>query len=223
VLTWQTLDRATTSDGGELALVRRGDLFSIRVDGQVLMTSDSHGSEQKLAHHGCAGLRATPRARVLIGGLGMGFTARAALDQLGPDARVEVAELVGAVVRWNRDVLGHLAGAPLVDPRLRVVEADVADSIAAARARYHAILLDVDNGPQALTSFHNKRLYTPEGLARARRALRPGGLLALWSVFGTQRFTDRLGEAGFDVTVKRVRAHGDSSRRHVLWLARSPG
>lgn len=218
---WQTLDRAVTNDGSELVLVRRDRLYSIRVDGQVLMTSDSHGSEEKLAQHGCAGLHGTPRARVLIGGLGMGFTARAALDQLAPDARVDVAELVGAVVRWNRDVIGHLAGEPLRDPRLHVVETDVADTIAAARSRYHAILLDVDNGPEALTSFHNKRLYTPDGLARARRALRPGGVLALWSVFGTQRFTARLAEAGFDVTVKRVRAHGSSSRRHVLWLARS--
>jgi spermidine synthase len=218
---WETLDRAVMNDGGELALARRDRLFSIRVDGQVLMTSDSHGSEEKLAQHGCAGLRATPRARVLVGGLGMGFTARAALERLGPDARVDVAELVGAVVRWNRDVIGHLAGEPLRDPRLHVVETDVAEAIAGARGRYHAILLDVDNGPRALTSFHNKRLYTPAGLQRARRALRPGGVLALWSVFEARAFTDLLGASGFDVTVKRVRAHGGSKRRHVLWLARS--
>jgi spermidine synthase len=220
MMPWRTLDRATTSDGSELAIARRDRQFAIRVDGQVLMDSESHGSEEKLAKHGCAGLREARRARVLIGGLGMGFTARAALDQLGADARVDVAELVGAVVQWNRDLIGHLAGAPLRDPRLRVVEGDVADTIAGARRRYDAILLDVDNGPEALTSFKNKRLYTAAGLERARRALRPNGVLALWSAFDARPFTARLEESGFEVTVKRVRAHGTASYRHVLWLAR---
>jgi len=221
---WVTLDRALSTDGSELALARRDRHFTIRVDGQVLMSSDSHGSEEKLAKHGCSGLRAVPRARVLVGGLGMGFTARAALDVLGADARVDVVELVGAVVTWNRDVIGHLAGAPLLDPRLRVIESDVADTIAAARSRYDAILLDVDNGPQALTSYHNKRLYTPAGLARTRRALRHGGTLAVWSAFEARPFTDQLRQSGFEVSVERVRAHGTSSHRHALWLARlAPG
>ena len=221
---WVTLDRALSTDGSELALARRDQQFAIRVDGQVLMSSESHGSEEKLAQHGCSGLRAVPRARVLVGGLGMGFTARAALDVLGADARVDVVELVSAVVTWNRDLIGHLAGAPLLDRRLRVIESDVADTIAAARGRYDAILLDVDNGPQALTSYHNKRLYTPAGLARARRALRDRGTLAVWSAFEARPFTDRLRQSGFEVSVKRVRAHGTSSHRHALWLARSaPG
>jgi spermidine synthase len=221
MLPWRTLDRALTSDGSELALARRDRQFAIRVDGQILMNSDSHGSEEKLAEHGCAGLRAKPRARVLIGGLGMGFTARAALDRLGADARIDVAELVGAVVKWNRDLIGHLAGAPLLDPRLRVVEGDVADTIERTRGGYDAILLDVDNGPEALSSYRNKRLYTREGLEHARRALRPNGVLALWSAFEARPFTARLGESGFDVDVKRVRAHGAASHRHVLWLARA--
>jgi spermidine synthase len=151
----------------------------------------------------------------------MGFTARAALDALGADARVDVVELVGAVVSWNRELIGHLAGAPLLDPRLRIIESDVAETIAAARGRYHAILLDVDNGPQALTSYKNKGLYTPAGLARARRALRPRGTLAVWSAFEARPFTAQLRQSGFDVSVKRVRAHGTSSHRHALWLARS--
>jgi spermidine synthase len=224
MMPWVTLDRALSSDGSELALARRDRQFAIRVDGQVLMTSESHGSEEKLAEHGCSGLRAVPRARVLVGGLGMGFTARAALDVLGADARVDVVELVSAVVTWNRDLIGHLAGAPLLDPRVRVIESDVAETIAAARGHYDAILLDVDNGPQALTSYKNKHLYTSAGLARARRALRPRGTLAVWSAFEARPFTAELRRSGFDVSVKRVRAHGSSSHRHAVWLARSsPG
>jgi spermidine synthase len=221
MMPWVTLDRALSTDGSELALARRDREFAIRVDGQVLMNSASHGSEEKLAQHGCSGLRGVRGARVLVGGLGMGFTARAALDVLGADARVDVVELVGAVVAWNRDFIGHLAGAPLLDPRLRVIESDVADTIAAARGRYDAILLDVDNGPQALTTYHNRRLYTPAGLARARRALRHRGTLAVWSAFEARPFTDRLRQSGFEVSLKRVRAHGTSSHRHALWLARS--
>jgi spermidine synthase len=221
MMPWVTLDRALSTDGSELALARRDRQFAIRVDGQVLMSSESHGSEEKLAQHGCSGLRAVPRARVLVGGLGMGFTARAALDALGADARVDVVELVSAVVTWNRDIIGHLAGAPLLDPRLRIIESDVAETIAAARGRYDAILLDVDNGPQALTSHLNKRLYTSAGLARARRALRPRGTLAVWSAFEARPFTARLRQSGFEVSVKRVRAHGTSSHRHALWLART--
>jgi spermidine synthase len=220
MIPWQTLDRAIMNDGSELAIAQRDRQFAIRVDGQVLMNSDSHGSEEKLATHGCERLRAKRRARVLIGGLGMGFTARAALDELGPDARVDVAEIAGAVVQWNRDLIGHLAGAPLRDRRLRVIEIDVATAIARAADRYDAILLDVDNGPQALTSIHNKRLYTRSGLESARSALRTDGVLAVWSTFDARSFTTRLVESRFEVTVKRVRAQPTSNQRHVLWLAR---
>src|SRR5215471_15730729 len=147
LLAWRTLDRTLMNDGSEMTLSRRGDEHSIRIDGDVLMTSGSHGSEEKLAERGCAGLDALPRARVLIGGLGMGFTTRAALSVLRPDAVVDVVELVSAVVRWNRQLIGHLADAPLLDPRVRITEGDVADAIATAREHYDAILLDVDNGP----------------------------------------------------------------------------
>ena len=170
------------------------------------MHSNSHGSEEKLAGLVAPGLAAKPGARVLIGGLGMGFTARAALGVLAADAAVEVVELVGAVVRWNRDVFGHLAGRRWATARLGAIEGDVAATIAGARARYDAILLDVDNGPAALTTFGNKRLYAEHGLRAAARALRPGGVLAVWSLFEDARFSTRLRAAGFQVEVKRVTA-----------------
>ena len=227
---WQTLDRARTSDGSELCLCRLGDRFALRVDGQELMHSNSHGSEEKLAVHGCAALAGKaggkPGARVLIGGLGMGFTARAALDRLAPDAEVVVVEAVSAVIAWNRDpaLLGQLARMPLADPRLSVVQGDVGDTIeraaAAADARFDAILLDVDNGPSALSTFTNRRLYGIEGLAIARRALRRGGALAVWSTFADAKFTARLGEAGFAARTKRVLAGDGTTRRHIVWLAR---
>jgi spermidine synthase len=208
------------TDGSEMTLARRGDEHSIRIDGDLLMSSDSHGSEEKLAERGCAGLDTVPRARVLVGGLGMGFTARAALSVLRPDAVVDVVELVGAVVRWNRELIGHLADAPLLDPRVRVIEGDVADAIATAREHYHAILLDVDNGPEEFTSRENRHLYSPEGLRRTRKALRPNGVLAVWSTFESRAFTARLREADLEPSFERVRANGHSKRLHSLWLAR---
>jgi spermidine synthase len=217
---WQTLDRALTSDGGELTLSLLDERYAMRVDGQELMNSARHGSEERLAVHGCAGLAGKRRARVLVGGLGMGYTARAALGALGPDAEVVVVESVAAVVRWNREILGHLAGSPLADPRVSVVEADVVDTIAETARRYDAILLDVDNGPFALTTFKNRRLYSSSGLRSARRALRGNGVLAVWSTFQDARFTARLREVGFDAATKRVLVGDGSSRRHVLWLAR---
>ncbi len=218
---WMTLDRAPTGDGGELTLSARGDEFAIRLDGQELMASDSHDSEEKLAVHGCAGLRAVAGARVLIGGLGMGYTARAAFGELADDAEVEVVELIGAVVRWNRDVIGHLAGSPLLDPRLKVIEGDVSDVIDRAQNRYDAILLDVDNGPQAFTWRENKRLYTTAGLLAAKRALRPNGVFAVWSAFDSWAFTERLKAAGFDVKVVRVFVPGWTGGNHALWIARA--
>jgi len=220
VVPWQTLDRTRMKDGTEMTLARRGEEHSIRIDGDVLMTSESHGSEEKLAERGCAGLEARPGARVLVGGLGMGFTARAALAVLRPDAAVDVVELVGAVVRWNRELIGHLANAPLLDPRVRVIEGDVADVIGAAREHYDAILLDVDNGPEAFTFRENRDLYSREGLRRARNALRPSGVLAIWSTFESRAFTARLRETGLETSLERVRANGRSKSVHSLWLGR---
>lgn len=219
-MSWQTLGRAQMADGSEMTLARSGDQHSLRIDGDVLMTSLNHGSEEKLAERGCAGLHAQPRARVLVGGLGMGFTARAALSALRSDAVVDVVELVGAVVRWNRELIGHLAGEPLLDPRVRVTEGDVADVIATAHEHYDAILLDVDNGPEAFTRRENRRLYLLDGLRRARAALRPNGVLAIWSMFSSCAFTARLREAGLETRLVRVRVGRHSNRRHSLWLGR---
>ncbi len=235
MIPWEELERAPVPGGGELTLLRRGDEYAIRAGNQELMNSRMHGSEEALAVRGCAGLvpdRGMPDgsapdrsaqagdARVLVGGLGMGFTVRACLDLLGPAARVEVAELVPAVVRWNRGPLAHLAGRPLEDARVVVLEADIGEVIRAAREVYDAILMDVDNGPAALTSEANARLYGAGGLAAAARALAPGGTYALWSPADDRRFTERLRRAGFEVRTERVPARRGGGARHVLWLAR---
>jgi spermidine synthase len=208
--------------GGELILYRRGDDFVVHVDGHELMGSRAHASEEQLAALGCAGLRGVPGARVLIGGIGMGYTVRAALRALTDDARVDVAELVPAVVAWNRGVLAHLAGAPLTDPRVHVIEKDVAHVLKAAEASYDAILLDVDNGPSALTSPLNARLYDAAGLTRATRALRPAGVLAVWSTSDDPAFTERLARAGFTTRLERPSARVGGGGRHVVWVARRP-
>ena len=242
MIPWEELDRAPVPGGGELTLLRRGDEFSIRAGTQELMNSRMHGSEEALAARGCAGLvrdsgvetpvrgapvrgaqaRGAPDrgVRVLVGGLGMGFTLRACLDWLGPGARVDVAELVPAVVRWNRGPLAHLAGGPLGDARVHLYETDVGELIRGSREVYDAILLDVDNGPAALASGSNARLYGAGGLAEAARALAPGGVYALWSPADDRRFTERLRRAGFEVATERVPARPGGGGRHVLWVAR---
>lgn len=223
MIPWEKLGEAEAPGGGKLTLHRRGHEFAIRVDGKELMGNRQHGSEDALARLGCEGLAELPKARVLIGGLGMGFSLRAALDVLRPDARVEIAELVPAVVAWNRGPLSALAGDPLSDRRVEVHEGDVVPVIGSARGRYHAILLDVDNGPDALTSPGNARLYGANGLQRASAALCPGGTLAVWSAEDDARFTGRLERAGFRVRVERVLARHNGAmrrgKRHVLWLA----
>jgi spermidine synthase len=216
------IDRCAVPGGSEMVLCRRKDDLVVLVDGLELMGSRAHASEEQLAVLGCAGLRAVPRPRVLIGGLGMGYTLRAALRSLGDDARVDVAELVPAVVRWNRGVLAPVAGAPLLDPRAHVIEGDVALVIREAEALYDAILLDVDNGPVALSSPLNARLYDAAGLTRTSRALRPGGVLAVWSTSDSPAFTDRLTKAGFTVRLERPSARMGGGARHVVWLASRP-
>jgi spermidine synthase len=220
---WILLDSAAVPGGGELRLYRHGDDFSIRVGADELMNSHAHGSEDALARLACERLGPRPRAQVLVGGLGMGFTAAAALRALAGDARVVVAELVEAVVAWNRGPLAELAGRVLDDPRVEVRVGDVADQLRAARAAWDLVLLDVDNGPQGLTAEANSWLYGAPGLARIRTALRPGGLLGVWSAVPDERFTRRLQQAGFQVEVVPARAHGRRGTRHVLWFARSGG
>jgi len=221
MIPWQLIERAPVPGGeGELSLQRRGEEYSIRVDRAELMNSRQHGSEEELARLGCAAVRERPKARVLVGGLGMGFTLAATLSQLRPDAEVVVAELVGAVVAWNRDHLGHLAGHPLKDGRVTVRQGDVRAVMAEHRAAFDAILLDVDNGPSGLTQERNGWLYGPSGLRAARAALRQGGVLAVWSVAREDAFTKRLEREGFAVQVHGASARaGNKGAKHTIWIA----
>lgn len=207
-------------NGGELRLFREGRDFSIKIaGGGELMHSRTHGSEDKLAEITCTRVASRPRPRILIGGLGMGFTLAAALKHLGSNAEVVVAELVPAVVEWNRGPLGEHAGNPLQDPRTQVRVEDVALVLKSEQGGFDAILLDVDNGPQGLTHKANDWLYSPPGLEAAMRALRPGGVLAVWSAGPDQMFTLRLKKARFIVEQVPVRAHGNKGARHLIWLA----
>jgi spermidine synthase len=178
-----------------------------------------HGSEEALAAFGCRDARSRDAPCVLVGGLGMGFTLRATLDLLPPAAIVIVAELVPAVVDWNRGPLGPLAGNPLKDPRVRIEIGDVAATIRAGAHRFDALLLDVDNGPAAFTATHNTGLYDDGGLAAARAALKPGGTLAVWSAWDDRRFEQRLKYGGFTVQVERVRGRlKRGGPRHTIFL-----
>ena len=207
--------------GGELRLIQRGSEFSIMLGSNELMNSRLSGSEEALAAMACERISAVRQPRLLIGGLGMGFTLRAALSSLGSGAQVEVAELVPAVIRWARGPMAPLFGSSLADPRVGILEVDVGDRIAAARACYDAILLDVDNGPDGLTRAANDRLYDMQGLARAHSALRSGGVLAIWSSGRDQAFSQRLRRSGFAVDEVTVRANaGRAGARHIIWLAR---
>ncbi len=219
---WVLLDSAEVpGNGGELRLYRRGDEFSIKIAGRgELMNSRVHGSEEALAELGCARLAGCANPRLLIGGLGMGFTLAAALRQLGDQAQLVVAELVPAVVAWNRGPLGELAGYPLQDSRVTVREGDVARILKTGRQAYDAILLDVDNGPEGLTRKNNDWLYSIDGLGTAYEALRPQGVLAVWSAAPAQDFMQRLRKIGFEVEQVRVRARGKKGSRHIIWFAK---
>ncbi len=221
MIPWKQLDSTDIpNDGGQLHLYQRDDEFSIRIDNCELMNSRAHGSEEKLAELGCAGLGKTEQPRVLVGGLGMGFTAAAALLHLGVNAHLEVAELLPAVVRWNREYLGHLAGHPLRDQRTLIREIDVAAIIKTSTQLFDAILLDVDNGPDGLTQKENDWLYSIAGLNAAYRALKPGGVLAVWSAGSSAAFTGRLRKAGYRVREEQTRARGKGKGgRHTIWLA----
>ena len=221
---WQLLGRAQTPGGGaDLVLYQRDSEFSLKADNRELMNSRVHGSEEAMARLGCQELAKHPGARVLIGGLGMGYSVRTALDILGEDARVVVAELAPAVVEWNRGVLADLAGRPLEDRRAELHEADVVQLIRAARGDYDAIMLDVDNGAEAMVRKGNNWLYSLPGLSATYAALRRGGVLATWSAGPQPAFVRRVRRAGFEVEEFKVRARGGSNRRggahHVVWIA----
>ena len=217
---WETLGSATAPGGGELRLMRRGEEFSITVGGEELMNSRRGGSETALGALACARLTHTAAPGVLIGGLGLGFTLRAALAAVGPHARIVVAELVPEVIAWARGPLAPVFAGCLDDPRVDVVAADVRRLIEEASEAYDAILLDVDNGPAGLVSADNDGLYDAAGLSVARSAIRPGGVLAIWSAGADAPFVRRLREAGFDVDEAKVGSGGRrAGARHVVWLA----
>jgi spermidine synthase len=220
VIPWILLDTATVPDGEELRLLQRGAEFSIRLSNNELMNSRVHGSEEALAEIAIRKISEQTRPRILIGGLGMGFTLRAALRVIGPEARVVVAELVPAMVAWNRSWLASVSDHSLEDSRVSIREEDVASLIMSEQSAYDAILLDVDNGPGALTRKANDRLYDVAGLGAAYAALRSRGVLAAWSAGPDRNFTRRLHSAGFEVNEVRVRARGTrGGARHIIWIA----
>jgi spermidine synthase len=218
---WVLLDSAQVpGNGGELCLYQRGDEFSIKITGRgELMNSRVHGSEDALAEHTCTRLANAKKPRLLIGGLGLGFTLAAALRHTDKQVQIVVAELVPAVVAWNKGPLGECAGHPLRDSRVTVRETDVARILKSEQQAYDAILLDVDNGPEGLTRKENDWLYSLNGLAEAYAALRPRGVLAVWSAGPDKEFTQRLRKTGFEVEELRVRARGTKGARYVIWFA----
>lgn len=218
---WVKLDTARVPGAdGELRLMRRGAEFSIMLGANELMNSRLSGSEAALATLACKKIEAIKRPHLLIGGLGMGFTLRAALAVLEPNARIDVAELVPAVVAWARGPMAEIFGGCLDDPRVRIKEEDVLKAIRTHKGAFDAILLDVDNGPEGLTRSGNDALYDLKGLRSSHAALRPGGVLAVWSSGPNAAFSKRLRSAGFDVNEVTVRATGKGGgARHVIWIA----
>jgi spermidine synthase len=225
VIPWVLLDSAPVPGGtSELRLLRRGAEFSIRLGRDELMNSRLSGSEEALASMACERIKSRKAPRLLIGGLGMGFTLRAALVALGPDAGITVAELVPAVVRWARGPMAEVFGDSLTDPRVRIHEGDVGQSIRSGASAFDAILLDVDNGPEGLTRDSNDVLYDLPGLSAARIALRPGGVLAVWAARPDPKFTQRLRKANFDVDEIKVRANKSrAGAKHTIWIATRDG
>jgi len=217
MIPWVHLDTALVPGGGNLRLMRRGGEFSIMAGPSTLMNSRMSSSEVALAEVACRHLGNRRNVRILIGGYGMGFTLRAALAGLGADAQIVVAELVPAIIAWARGPMAELAAGCLEDPRVRLREGDVGEVIAASASHFDAILLDVDNGPDGLSRGVNDRLYDGRGLAAARKALRPNGMLAVWSAAPDLEFASRLGRAGFAVEEMKVRANKGRGTRHVIW------
>jgi spermidine synthase len=224
MLPWIQLATATVpGDGVELRLIRRGTEFSIMAGTNPLMNSRLSGSEEDLATLSWARIAGRPDARILIGGLGMGFTLRAALAAMPAGVRITVAELVPEIVAWARGPLAEIFADCLDDQRVTIEIGDVGRVMARSRGAFDAILLDVDNGPEGLSRDGNDGLYTLHGLATARAALRPGGVLAVWSAHPDDKFTRRLTDAGFRTELMRVRArHGGRGARHLIWLATKP-
>jgi len=224
VIPWEEIDRAEVPGGeGQVILRRRGTEFSIRTATTELMNSSLHGSEDALAELSCNRISRKPGSRILIGGLGMGYTLAAALHHSEGDSLITVAELIPAVVSWNREHLGHLAGKPLDDGRVSIQQEDVAETISSKKSAWDAILLDVDNGPDGLTRTANDRLYGMSGLKNVLWALRSGGILSIWSSGTDETFTRRLKRCGFKTEVVHVRARpSGKGARHIIWIATKP-
>ena len=212
------LDRAVTPDGTPLTLHEHDGTLSIRVGGVELMSARQHHSEERMAELACADLGDRKRAAVLIGGLGLGFTLRETLRHLAADATVVLAELVPAVIAWNRNPAYGLAADVIDDPRVEIIPRDVADVLAESRGRFDGIMLDVDNGASGLTAAANDGLYGMNGLGAARAALKPGGRLAVWSAGPDHRFVARLEEAGFAVEVVKARTHPTGGSWNTIFV-----
>ena len=211
---------AQTPDGGEMVLYQHGLDFSIMINGQDLMHSRQHESELALARLGCAHLAGGKAPRILIGGLGMGYTLRQALDMLSTQSEVVVAELLGDVVKWNREFFGDLNGQPLGDERVDLKTGDIFELISRSKSRFDAILLDIDNGPDAMTDSGNRRLYSREGIRACGRALRKQGCLAVWSAEPSKKFEQLLMGCSFQVRRYRVSAYkGSKSPSRFVWVA----
>ncbi|MDO9415243.1 spermidine synthase [Pararhizobium sp.] len=225
MIPWTLIDTARMPGGSdELRLKRRGSEYSIMLGTNELMNSRLSGSEEALAKLSCDRITHQPKPSMLIGGLGMGFTLRAALAELNAQASITVAELVPAVVAWARGPMAGVFGGSLTDPRVTIRETDVGTLIRSEKAAYDAILLDVDNGPEALTRSENDNIYSASGLIAAKAALRPGGVLSVWSSGPDTQFTKRLRQAGFATEEVSVRANGKrGGARHVIWLAVKAG
>lgn len=218
---WITLDSAQTPDGRALVLSEHDGDYSISVGGAELMSTRRYNSEEKLAEVACAGLAKKKGVRVLIGGLGLGFTLKAALSALGPGAKVVQAEILPAVIAWNRNPAYPLAGEALKDPRVILAQEDVAKVIRSSPGGFDAIMLDVDNGPAALTADRNKGLYVMAGLNAVRTALKPDGCVVYWAAAPDLPFEKLLSKAGFQVEVQRARAHTSSGSWHTLYVGRN--
>jgi spermidine synthase len=215
----ELLGQALSRDGTVLKLIRRNDEYIILANGKSLMSSRMHGSEEALATFGCRQAVTLEQPSVLIGGLGMGFTLRATLDLLPPNATVVVVEIVPAVVEWNRGPLGPLAGNPLADARVQVEIDNVAVTLSSRRGQFDAVLLDVDNGPTAFAGSNNAGLYDDRGIAAAFAALRMNGVLAVWSAREDRKFEQRLRHGRFAVQVEHVRGRlKKGAPRHTIFL-----
>lgn len=210
------------NNGGELRLTQRGDEFfiSLKGAGGILMTSRVHGSEVALAELGCAHIQGKENTKVLVGGMGMGFTLAAALKATSESSKVIVSELVPEVIEWNKGPLGECTDRPLNDNRVVVIPGDVAELFKIKNATYDAILLDVDNGPESFTHADNNKLYSSESLQAIQHTLKPGGVLAIWSAWHDPKFPLHLKKARFKVETKTVRAHKGKGSRHTIYLAR---